>query len=197
MKKKKLLFSGAFKFKNKQKKVFLLLVLVLALLIGFVIYKSFEMKWKNLKQISSFEFESAYSTKTFTLELPEECKVEKNKIKVKGVPQVKYWTETTIVCKTDDAEITIHPEQGGRGFESEKVEIIETDIMLGNYSFVRRQITFLDKGELDIFYELDLNNYDYLDGTNNYYLIEANFFPYSESARSYVEQILSTFTLTN
>ncbi len=119
--------------------------------------------------------------KRFGLVLPGTCNEHDG-----GINKNKF-NRFLITCLFDNSKILINPQEGGRGFESQ--DIIDKKsgkINLDNHEWIYSTTIFSDRNAISA--------YEFTDPpSNDYYLIGVSYYPYSEKARAYFEQILSTF----
>lgn len=116
--------------------------------------------------------------KRFLLDLPDECGEE-------------YGEENiSITCTTEDSIITINPQAGGFGIEGYKPAGTETGEIIVNGYVWDYKIWIDEDGTA-------FAAYDFTDEeTKDYYLIHVEYDPYSQEAKAYFEDILSTFLFT-
>lgn len=118
--------------------------------------------------------------KRFALSLPDNCQ-ETDLGENSG-----QFNRFEITCKQEDFEIIINPQAGGRGLEGyEPLEYISGKLPINEYIW-DYGIWIDEDGTAFSSYSLNLSIKDY-------YLIHCNYYPYSEEAKTYFEQILSTF----
>jgi hypothetical protein len=119
--------------------------------------------------------------KRYSLSLPNECN-EKDYGKDAG-----QFSRFQTTCTTEKFKITINPQEGGRGWgDYQPAEVKTGKFPVGKYEW-----------DYQIWLDADrtaFSSYSLTDPeTQDYYLIGVRYDPYSETARNYFNQILSTF----
>ena len=113
--------------------------------------------------------------KRFLLDLPEGCGEEYGE------------EDVSITCTTDDSIITINPQAGGFGMEGYEPAGMDTgEIVVDGYTWDYK--IWIDE-DGTAFAAYDLTD----EVTEDYYLIHVKYGPYSQEAKDYFEDVLSTF----
>ena len=111
----------------------------------------------------------------FLLDLPENCGEEYGEEKI------------SITCTTENSIITIDPQAGGFGIEGYEPAGTETgDMVVNGYTWDYK--IWIDE-DGTAFAAYDLTDEE----TGDYYLIHVEYDPYSQEAKEFFEDILSTF----
>ncbi|HLE48992.1 MAG TPA: hypothetical protein VI819_03115 [Patescibacteria group bacterium] len=119
--------------------------------------------------------------KRFSLIFPDTC-ITTDRGRDEG-----HFDRFLVTCVTDNFKITINPQEGGRGLgDYQPAEIKSGKINVDNYIWKYKIWIDPDKTAF--------SSYELTDPTTkDYYLIRVNYYPYSEKAKAYFDQILSTF----
>ena len=133
------------------------------------------------------EFATVYNEKalTFTLNIPSECELIDNTTN-------EYWYDKYLMCKFDGQSIRINPHEGGRGLESEFLDISSGKSEYGGFEWSWR--TFLSP-DLSAYSVYSLTH----PITDDHYLIGVNYEKGTDEAKEFVNSVFSTmiFSTTN